>query len=155
MSWDDMAQWLPVMAAVAGLVFAGEQIRLSRRVSRVEVMLQMDQRLADFNELQHRLEHNEVDVSSVKDQREIRRYIGTLERLKVIIDSGMLSIQNADRLYSFRVRTVAQNPYTRTLIETESRGWRNFSDLVVMLEEYRRKGSTNPWSRWPLCKCQH
>lgn len=162
----DYATVVAAIAAAAGLIFAGIQVRSSRieleharGVALANALLTLDALFVQFDCIQTRLhrqayppeEHRETDTAELtRDELvEAGRYMGLLERLKVMLDAEIVEIATIDRLYGFRIRTVTANPQTAQMLDDDSKkddrnqGWKDLTELARALEKYRATSPLN------------
>lgn len=134
-----------------GLFYAGFQINASKKIARGEFLLRLDEMFK---------QHNEVHVSlrpkgkwadkktgpksdSSEDWAAVEQYMGLFERINILVEDKIVSIEIIDRLYGYRVTNILNNDIIRReKIESEAESWRNFIKLQEKLEKNRRDRST-------------
>jgi hypothetical protein len=63
--------------------------------------------------------------------------MGLLERVNVLVDTGLLDIATVYHLYGHRVQILAQDPEVSEWLEEQPSDWYHFIALNKALEKYR------------------
>jgi hypothetical protein len=122
-------------AAAFGLRSAASATNLSRKVSAAQLILELDDQIARFNDVQEEVRADRIaDVESWK----LSRYMGTLERLKLVMDSTEVSAAEISKLHGFRFRMLSATE--RVQRRMQKRGWEDFSFLVEQTKPYWSRG---------------
>jgi len=72
-------------------------------------------------------------------------YLGLFERIKLLIDSGTLKLDEVDRLYGYRVQNIVKNDYLFNLVKEKPETWQDFIQFckqLALLEEKKRTPNT-------------
>jgi hypothetical protein len=141
-----------------GLVFTGKQLRASQRVAAGEFLLHLDQMLFEQHHEVHQLlrpggawETQQAGPSSTEDWIKVERYMGMFERIKVLLDYGLLEINTVESFYGYRIRNIVAN---KTIVrekhllspmdwkrfsaqERKKHPWKHFIELWHSLEKHR------------------
>jgi len=131
----------------SGLVYAGIQLRASKKIARGEFLLRLDEMFQQHNETHTRLRPGGIWASAGKgpatneDWIAVEKYMGLFERIKVLMDDGIVDLATIDRLYGYRVFNLVANDIIRTVkLEGKVREyWQDFIELHRALEKSRQK----------------
>ena len=122
------------------------QVEADKRAQQAQFLLAFDQMLDRYNEVHNKLRPGgewagvEADLEA-EDWTEVERYMGLFERAKILIDDGIMKLEEFDHLYGYRVRNIVANPtIRREKLENRPYGWRYFIELVELLKANRRTG---------------
>ncbi|HEY7029938.1 MAG TPA: hypothetical protein VH482_01360 [Thermomicrobiales bacterium] len=104
--------------AAIGLRSAARATDLSRKVSAAQLILQLDDQIARFDDVQEQVRTGYIaDVKSWK----LSRYMGTLERLKLVMDSTDVPAAEISKLHGFRFETLSETQRVKRRMEKP--GW--------------------------------
>lgn len=75
-----------------------------------------------------------------KDGPAIESYMGLFERIRLLVEEGVIDIGTVDRLYGYRLSNIVSNPiiFQKKLVELAD-GWTDFIKLWGELAGYRKK----------------
>ncbi len=120
----------------------------SKRIAQGEFLLRLDEMLRHHDRVHRRLrprgEWGQRGGPSPDDGEawaDIESYMGLFERIKVLIDNGIIDRGIVDRLYGYRVSNIIDNDIIRIgkLENPETRdGWSDFLALARDLNRYPR-----------------
>jgi hypothetical protein len=129
-------------------------IATSLEVAQAEQNLAYADRLQQYNDVQRLLiEGGEwylpgAGPATPEEWFAVRRYMGLLEHIQVLLASGVLTLEIADSQLSHRVYAVYRNKVIRSgTIDASPQQWRNFKEVVRKLESmpsYRDLQRTAP-----------
>lgn len=130
-----------LLITAAGLVFNGMQLRMTRHIAKGEFILQFDEALAQFSDIERRLRYEKAEYGTKKPLTDeewyrVHRYFGRLETLNTLLKDGIFDIDLIDRAYSHRIVALALNPEVkqRKLIENPIPN-QEFVELVGILRK--------------------
>jgi hypothetical protein len=132
-------------AAAVGLIFAGKQLLDSKKISRGEFLLRLDELFQQHVETQMRLRpggdwsSGDAGPEKASEWGSVERYMGLFERIQVLMDAGIIDLATVDHLYGYRVLNIAKNPVIRRekLEGPRAKYWLGFIRLWKALEERR------------------
>jgi hypothetical protein len=147
--FQDAATVVGLIMTGIGLIYAGIQLRAAKKIARGEFLLRLDEMFQQHLEVHTRLRPGGVwavqgkGPSSLEDWVAVEKYMGLFERIKVLIDDGIVDLATIDRLYGYRVFNIVANEVIRKAkLEGETRKyWQDFIGLHQSLEKRRRKFS--------------
>ncbi|MBA7541225.1 hypothetical protein ES705_33532 [subsurface metagenome] len=108
-----MISALGLLLTAAALFYAGKQFKASQRVAAGDFLLRVDEMLFT--------QHNDVHTflrpggkwaggvsapSSPEEWNMVERYMGMFERVKVLMDDGLLDVDAVERFYGYRIRNI-------------------------------------------------
>ena len=149
---------LGLILTAAGLFYAGRQYRNSQRVATADFLLRLDEMLfSQHNNVHKRLRPGGKWAggigapSSAEEWSMLERYMGMFERVKVLLNDGLLDIDAVERFYGYRVRNIVANDEivkTKRLFtkgewkelsrrERNDHPWKHFIELWHALEKHR------------------
>jgi hypothetical protein len=128
---------------------ASEQLETSQRIARGEFLLHLDEIFRHHDRVHRRLLPNRGEWGSPENGpplddseawADIESYMGLFERIKVLIDAGMIDKDTMNRLYGYRISNIVRNNVIRVgkLENPETKGgWTDFIELATLLGRYR------------------
>lgn len=130
---------LGLFLAAAGLFYAGRQFQLSRILSRNQFLMQIFESMNDHNELHEFLTEQESSLddwpNTRKDWIKVGRLLGIFERMSELIDDGLLSAEQVDRSFAYRLAPVMGLENVRNVVYAEKSSWVLLKRLVDRLEK--------------------
>ena len=140
---EAIATTIVAAGALASLIYAGFQLRATKRSAQGGFLLRFDQMLDRYDEVHKRLRPGGCWASGRIEDHEwpdIERYMGLFERIKVLIDDGFIDLEIFDRLYGYRIDNIRINPQIKEekLIK-RAYGWKYFIELAEALDQHRRR----------------
>ncbi len=170
MSLQEIVTIVGLPLTVAGLFFAGYQMRASyrqlkvaQRIAGSDFILRFDEMLFQHHDKVHQLLRPGGDWAekgrgpgSPEDWVPVERYMGMFERIKVLLDDDLIDIDSVERFYGYRIRNIFANTVILekkklktpaqweklSKAEKEKNAWRNFNALYYELEKHRQKRSS-------------
>ena len=153
-----VATIIGLLLTVVGLIYAGIQLRESKRIARGDFLLRLDEMFRQHNEVHTRLRPRGTwaDGTSgpvtAEDWIMVERYMGLFERIKILVDDRIVDIGTVYRLYGYRVFNITANDKIRigkrllkpkawkklSPEERNSHGWKDFIELWHALEDRRK-----------------
>ena len=137
---------LGFIGTVVSILYAARQLRDSKRSTQGEFLLTIDEMLNRYDAVHKRLSPG-GDLASGKsitmdEWRDIERYMGLFERIKILIDDGFIDIDRFDRTYGYRIESIISNKQIRKeKLEDRADGWREFNELVQALKRRRERAT--------------
>lgn len=149
---------LGLMLTAAGLFYAGRQYRNSQRVAEADFLLRLDEMLFSQHDSVQKLlrpggkwADGANAPSSTEEWSMIESYLGMFERIKMMLDCGLLEIDAIERFYGYRIRNIVTNHVivkAKDLLAVEdwialserdrnAHPWKHFIELWHALEKYR------------------
>lgn len=143
---ESVATAIGAVMAAAGLIYAGIQLRASRKIARGEFLLRLDELFHPYNEVHTQLRpggawaEGRGGPTSVEEWVAVERYMGLFERIKTLVDDGIVGLDTVDKLYGYRVFNIAANAIIhQAKLVRESESWEDFIELWHALERHRKK----------------
>jgi hypothetical protein len=162
---DDLATFIAIaisalglILTAAGLFYAGRQYSNSQRVAEADFLLRLDELLFSQHDSVHKLlrpggkwADGAGAPSSTEEWSMLESYIGMFERIKLMLDCGLLEIDAIERFFGYRVRNIVANHEivkAKNLLafedwdqlsdrERNAHTWKQFIELWHALERYR------------------
>lgn len=140
-------------ATIAAVESANKQLEMTKSNSRGDFLLRLDEAFQHHGEVREKLADGgdwhkkkndpnypkgpDFDIS--KDLIDVSNYMGLFERIKVLVDEGIIDIDLVDRLYSSRFFNIVRNPiiYQKRLV-AHTNQWKEFIELWKALVEARQ-----------------
>lgn len=126
----------------SGVFYAARQLRLSRKLAKNEFSLQLFAMVQGYNEIVHYLTgdgwptKSKLPESSA-DWDMVMRYMGFLEMLQDLVEDGILTLDEVDMWFSYRVATLLSHPaIQQRCLEEERHRWPVLIRLQQSLERY-------------------
>lgn len=122
------------------LFYNNAELRMTREIAQSQYLMSYYSEFQQFNDVQMKFiagawSQPGVGPESQEEWYRVARYMGLLEQIEVLIDSGIMTAEVADRSYSHRVRAVYRNELVRRrYLEGEKFRWQLFLRLVNRLE---------------------
>ncbi|MDX1994051.1 MAG: hypothetical protein SF029_16820 [bacterium] len=137
---------LTLIVTIVGVVYAGNQLHLSRRVSQGEFLLHLDEMMRVHDKVHRSLRpggkwaKGNVGPINADEWADVESYMGLFERIKILIDRKILDIKLFDRLYGYRIDNIIAN---EVIVQTklgseEKESWQDFIALHRALEQSRK-----------------
>jgi hypothetical protein len=133
-----------------GLFYAARQLRLSRAIARAESYLHLDELLLQHKGVYLKLYPDPKGAwgdritgpSTVEEWGEVVIYMGLFERIKVLVDLGVIDLHVIKRLYAYRLQDIVNNKpiYQKKCVE-QAKFWVDFIELCKALNISPEK----PW----------
>jgi hypothetical protein len=103
MDFGDAATAIGLILTAAGLVYAGRQLQLQRRLARGDFILRLEEMLASHNDVHRRLDApgGRSWQPTEEDWPAVEAYMGTFERIELLVRSGILDLETVDNLYAY------------------------------------------------------
>lgn len=129
-----------IFLAVAAFYNAA-QIRTARQIAQAQSVMEYYKLLQDYNDIQIKLvDGGEWSTagkgpSTPEEWFRVRRYMGLLEQIEVLIASDVIALDVADGNYSHRIRAIYNNDVIRRVdLEEQAFRWGRFLKLVDRLK---------------------
>jgi hypothetical protein len=125
-----------------GLLYAARQLRLSRAIARAESYLHLDELLLQHKKVYLKLYPDPKGEwgdrisgpTDVDEWGDVVVYMGLFERIKVLIELGVIDLAVIKRLYSYRLQDIVNNQviYQKKCVE-QAEYWTDFTELCDAL----------------------
>lgn len=149
---------LGLLLTAAGLFYAGRQYRNSQRVAEADFLLRLDEMLFSQHDAVHRFlrpggkwADGASAPSSAEEWSMLESYIGMFERVKMMLDCGLLEIDSIERFFGYRISNIVAN---HEIVEAkrlhavddwiklghrvrDAHPWKEFIELWHALEKHR------------------
>lgn len=124
----DIAQIGGIALAIPASIWAYKQLKSATASAESQAVLALDQAFSLFEQFRKDLNQNSADADDVM----LRRYVAVFERLGLLLEKRVMSVELADQLYGSRLEKLLKNagdPVKSILAEKDGRGWQNFVEL--------------------------
>jgi hypothetical protein len=131
-----------LLMTALGLFYTARQLRLSRFVAQAESYLHLDELLLQHKSVYLKLSPDPegewgdqvTGPETVEEWGDVVLYMGLFERIKILIDLGVLDLAVIKRLYSYRIQDIVNNKviYQWLCIE-HAYDWQDFIELCRVL----------------------
>jgi hypothetical protein len=134
----DVATIAATLFAGGGLFYTGKQWALSRKATAAQLLLQVD-------DLIHR--HDQV-FEDLKDRKltgeeySVRRAMGSLERLNVLVEADLVKLRWVEDLHGWRFKQLQANDQVQGRLRSYPEGWKQFIDLSRKLAVLRSQSDS-------------
>lgn len=147
MNPSDYIAGLGALLTGVGLIYAGLQVRLSRKIARAQFLLQLDTMFREHKHIENKL-RGEWATSGPKTAEEwigVEDYMGLFERVQTMIDDGIIDLRTFDLMYGYKVFYLVRNKeiYEHKLVERADQ-WVLFNRLLKNLEALNRNRQIYP-----------
>jgi hypothetical protein len=125
----------------------------TQRAQAKRLLFDVDRALADFDDVHQALRASPPRWFAPGEEDEpskwvrVERYMGTFERVQVLVAAELLPIELVEELYGYRVSNLVNDPliYREKLVKRAD-GWKRFIDLWRDLDEASRRRTSRPLS---------
>lgn len=136
---SDVADWVQII----GLPLAVAALSLGWLTSRMQMLLALDARLADYEEVRKAInaDKNFADIDDI----ELRRYIAAFERVGLALKYKQILLKEVRHFYGHRfdnlIKYLHDNPEAGKIVRNR-RGWKDFYYLKDRLAKQSSGGVT-------------
>ena len=144
-NWDVISSVATAGATIfsgVGLILVGFQMRQTAKVNRSQLMLELRQMFAAFNEVHIKLRPegdwsggNGKGPCSVEEWAEVDAYLGLFEHCERMLADNLLQEDEFRRTYGYRLRNLMENQkIVREKLQSGEKGeWADFIELLNRL----------------------
>jgi hypothetical protein len=138
------------IATGLGVIAAAIGLRYTARIAKGDFFLHLDEMFRHHESTHRRLlpDRGEwgkpskgPDMSDNDAWRDVEAYMGLFERIKFLIDAGIMDKKTVDRFYGYRLANIIRNDVIReTKLEHPGtkKGWKDFIELAQLLDRYSK-----------------
>jgi len=142
MSLTDVLTAVGAMLTGVGLIYTGIQVKLSRKTTRSQFLLQLYQLMEQHNEVHARLTglgwpDGRQGPDTVQEWLQVGRLLGVFEYIQILVQDGLLDLDTVDELYSYRLFHVWKNEAIRQRHFADDRRWKGVVKLLNELQDRR------------------
>lgn len=142
MSIGDFANIVMAIATIGSLIYIARQVGDTRKHTKGQFLLEVDDRLRIYNHIHERLinDYPPLDPETDKDIHwpEVWQYIGFFERINIMLDDNILDIGLIYRLYGYRVYRIIHNDTLFAELMDGADAWQDFIRLCHAIVVYRK-----------------
>lgn len=138
----DLGQALQIFANISvilTLVFLGQQLKLAQNQAKGNALLEMDKQFKESEEIYLELTENKFIESDYKNNYSLWRLLGTFERCKIMIDYGLLSIEDFDNFYGYKIYALLNKSHVILVLVHSHKRSKVFIALCEQLMEYKKQ----------------
>ncbi len=139
-----VATAIGVAVAAGSVLYAARQLRTSKRVSAGDFLLRLDDQMAKHSDVHMKLRpggmwaDRKTGPKTTEDWTAVEGYMGLFERIRVLVEAGVLDLNAVNRFYGYRISNIVANPVIRTeKLEKRANDWQDFIWLERALEARR------------------
>jgi hypothetical protein len=137
-----------IFLTLASLNNARKQLEAQRKTTMGDFLLRLDARFDKHYEVHLALRPGgkwsspTFGPSNAAEWAPVEAYMGLFERVKVLIDNGVLDLGTFVRLYGYKLHNILANRIiVESKLERERESWSDFLALSAAVEEYGQEGS--------------
>lgn len=136
----DLASLVASVVTVITLYFIYVQVQDAKKAAQGDVLLRLHEMFMSHNPIHRKLTKSgwKPTEDDGLDEVDLYNYLGLFERLKILMDRGMIGIREVEKLYWYRVNNLLLNEYVRGQIEADKDNWKHFISLCKSLAELKR-----------------
>lgn len=139
-----------VVAALAALAIARDQLRKTENATRGQMLLAIDQALAPYDDIRNEARNpawepppnNDADPTRSKHRHRIKQYVGVWERVEHLLTDGSIELATVNQLYGQRVENLLRNRVVREYLIDKPTDWELFVAFVSRLATCRPQIAT-------------
>ena len=142
---ESVATAIGVLLTIAGLIYAGKQLRASRKISQGDFLLRLDEMFLSHKDVHVKLRpggkwsKTKHGPDNIEEWAAEESYMGLFERIEILIENGVLDLGTVDRLYGYRIFNIVGNDIIRkSKLENERKSWEDFDKLWKAIDKRRR-----------------
>jgi hypothetical protein len=141
MSATDVLTAIGAMLTGIGLIYTGIQVKLSRKTTRSQFLIQLFQLMEQHNEIHGRLTglgwpDGRKGPDTVQEWLQVGRLLGLFEYIQILVQDGLLDLNTVDELYSYRLFHLWNNEIIRQRHFADDRTW---TGVVKLLDELKQR----------------
>ncbi len=125
-----IASVIATFCAVGALLFAGIQLDLSRKLATAQLLLEIDDQLRDYDSVFEGLSRESNKINDF----EVRRAMGALERLNLLLDDRLIDVSTIRDFHGWRFKVLFKNENARGRMSAYPESWSNLLALAKKLE---------------------
>jgi len=142
MSLTDVLTAVGAMLTGVGLIYTGIQVKLSRKTTRSQFLIQLYQLMEQHNEVHARLTglgwpDGREGPNSVQEWLQVGRVLGLFEYIQILVQDGLLDLDTVDELYSYRLFHLWRNELIRQKHFADDKNWKGVVKLLNELKDRR------------------
>ncbi len=142
---ESVATTIGIILALFGLFYTARQLEASQKTARGEFLLHLDELFYQHDKV-HRLlrpggdwADGESGPVTNDDWILVEKYMGLFERVKVLVDDGLIDIDTVYKLYGYRVFNIVDNEIIcQRKLDEEANSWGKFIELRDDLKAINR-----------------
>lgn len=142
MSISDFANVAMALATIVSLIYIARQVSDTRKHTRGQFLLEIDDRLRIYNHIHKRLVTEDPSLDPDTDDTiqwpEVWQYMGFFERISIMLDDKVLDVSLVYRLYGYRVYRIIFNDALFAELEHGAEAWKDFIRLCHAIASYRK-----------------
>jgi hypothetical protein len=133
------AAWVAVVVATVAGIIALRQFRTARGTAHATLLLELDKLIRSFSDLHKVLASDYQPTSADLTDDRLRDYIGTFERVHILLRLEVIDINTVDHLYYYRIAKLAQNEFVREEFRADPESWQDFILLWALLKKHQHE----------------
>jgi hypothetical protein len=142
MSVTDVLTAIGALLTGIGLIYTGIQVKLSRKTTRSQFLIQLFQLMEQHNEIHGRLTglgwpDGRKGPDTVEEWIQVGRLLGLFEYIQILVQDGLLDLDTVDELYSYRLFHLWNNEVIRHRHFGDNRTWTGVVKLLGELKHRR------------------
>jgi hypothetical protein len=140
-SIGDIATVLYALLTLASLLYVARQVSVTRQQTRGQFLLALDDQFEKTNTISMRLLEEPQFIPHDTEWIDIWRLMSVFERINIMIDDEMLSVDLVDRLHGFRLLKLIENDAVYARVQAAGADWQDFIDICYKIADYRMRAN--------------
>jgi hypothetical protein len=140
-----------VIVALFAALYAAKQLQTARKIAHGQFLLDLDEAFVRHRDIHMRLRprglwaDGKTGPMSSDEWIATESYMGLFERIKVLLDNGVIDFEVFCRLYGYRMSNIVANPRIREEKLIRQKGaWQDFIELWNKVERRNQRRSRPP-----------
>lgn len=138
-SIGDIATVIYALITLASLIYVARQITTTRQQTRGQFLLALDDQFEKTNPISMRLLEEPQFVPHDSEWIDVWRLMSVFERINVMVEDKMLTVDIVDRLHGFRLLKVIENDAVYSRLQRAGADWQDFIDICYKIADYRMR----------------
>ena len=134
-----VATVLMALATTGSLLYIARQVSVTRRQTRGQFLLALDEQFEKFNEITVHLVNQDAFTPQGGEWPQVWGMMSVFERISIMVEDKILDVGLVDRLHGFRLRSIIANDAIYHRLAKTGAEWQDFIDLCYAVADHREK----------------
>jgi hypothetical protein len=143
----DIATMLYAFLTLLSLIYVARQVSLTRQQTKGQFLLALDDQFEKTNPISLRLLEEPDFTPKDNEWIEVWRLMSVFERINVMVEDNILTVDLVDRLHGFRLVKLIENDAIYARVQAAGADWLDFIDLCYTVADYRMRVRANERDR--------
>ena len=143
MTIGDLASMIVALATTGSLIYISRQVNVTRRQTKGQFLLALDDQFEKFNDMTIRLVNEPTFSPTSSEWKQIWGSMSVFERINIMVEDNILDVALVDRLYGFRLLSLIANDDIFQRLSSSGVEWQDFIDLCYAVADHRQQTSSN------------